>query len=207
MKKIYINGEYITLENNKCEAILIENEFISKVGTKEEILKYADKDTEVIDLDGKTMMPAFIDAHSHFFGVANNFLQISLEECSNISEIQKKLYEYKMKNNIPEEKWIIANNYDQNVLEEKKHITKEQIDKVIRNNPVVISHKSGHAGIFNTKALEKLGIIAKTKDKDFLKRKYKRRKKQYNRITRRKFIYRKYKKSSNAKFRRTSRSM
>lgn len=206
MKKIYINGEYITLENNKCEAILIENEIVSKVGTKEKVLKYADKDTEIIDLEGKTMMPAFIDAHSHFFGVANNFLQISLEECSNITEIQKKLYEYKMKNNIPEEKWIIANNYDQNVLEEKKHITKEQIDEVIENNPVVISHKSGHAGIFNTKALEKLGIIAKTKDSDFLKRKYK-RKKQYNWITRRRFIYRKYKKSSNAKFRRISRSM
>ena len=78
MKKIYINGEYITLENNKCEAILIENEIVSKVGTKEKVLKYADKDTEIIDLEGKTMMPAFIDAHSHFFGVANNFLQISL---------------------------------------------------------------------------------------------------------------------------------
>ena len=107
-------------------------------------------------------MPAFIDAHSHFFGVANNFLQISLENCTNIDEIQSKLREYIVKNNVTKEKWIIANNYDQNMLEEKRHITKDEIDKVIETNPVVISHKSGHAGVFNTKALENLGITSHT---------------------------------------------
>ena len=161
MKTIYINGEYITLESIKCEAILIEGKIISKIGTKEEILKYKDKETRIIDLEGKTMMPAFIDTHSHFFGVANNFLQLSLNECLNIQEIQNKLREYKI--NIPKEKWIIANNYDQNLLEEKRHIKKEEIDEVIKDNPVVISHKSGHGGIFNTKALEKLDITINTK--------------------------------------------
>ena len=92
MKKIYINGEFITLENETCEAILIEDKIISKVRMKKDILKYADDNTEIIDLKGKTMMPAFIDAHSHFFGVANNFLQISLENCTNIDEIQSKYY-------------------------------------------------------------------------------------------------------------------
>ena len=66
MKKIYINGKFITLEENeknKIEAILIEDKIIRKVGTKEEILKYQDKETKIIDLKGKTMMPSFIDAH------------------------------------------------------------------------------------------------------------------------------------------------
>ena len=106
-------------------------------------------------------MPALIDTHSHFFGVANNFLQLSLDECLNIKEIQNKLREYK--NNIPKEKWIIANNYDQNLLEERRHIKKEEIDEVVKDNPVVISHKSGHGGIFNTKALEKLEITTQTR--------------------------------------------
>lgn len=46
MRKIYINGEFITLENNEIEAILIENEKIKNIGTKEEILKLKDKDTQ-----------------------------------------------------------------------------------------------------------------------------------------------------------------
>ena len=162
MKKIYINGEFLTLENETCEAILIEDKIISKVGMKKDILKYADDNTEIIDLKGKTMMPSFIDAHSHFFGVANNFLQISLENCKNIDGIQSKLREYIVKNNVTKEKWIIANNYDQKMLEEKRHITKDEIDEVIKTNPVVISHKSRHAGIFNTKALENLGITSHT---------------------------------------------
>ena len=53
MKKIYINGEFITLENETCEAILIEDKIISKVGMKKDILKYADDNTEIIDLKGK----------------------------------------------------------------------------------------------------------------------------------------------------------
>ena len=154
MKKIYINGDFITLENKTCEAILIEDDKISKVGLKEEILKNKDSETEVIDLEGKTMMPSFIDSHSHFFGVANSFLQISLEECANIKEIQNKLKEYKEKNKLQKDKWVIANNYDQNILEEKKNITREQIDEIIKDNPVAINHKSGHSGVFNTKALE-----------------------------------------------------
>ena len=166
MKKIYINGKFITLEENeknKVEAILIDNKIIRKVGTKEEILKYQDEETKIIDLKGKTMMPSFIDAHSHFFGVANNFMQISLEECSNIEEIKEKLKEFKQNNKIDKNKWIIANNYDQTNLEEIRNIQKEEIDEVIKENPVVIQNKSGHSGIFNTKGLEVLGINNETR--------------------------------------------
>ena len=81
MKKIFYNGDFITLEEDslektmlkenakyKVEAILIEDEFIKKVGTKEDVFKLKDEETEIIDLQGKTLMPAFLDAHSHFTG-------------------------------------------------------------------------------------------------------------------------------------------
>ena len=100
MKKIYINGEFITLEDDEIEAILIEDDKIKKAGKKEEILKLKDETTEIIDLCSKTMMPAFIDPHSHFFAVANSLLQVSLEDCKNIKEIQDKLLKYKNENNI-----------------------------------------------------------------------------------------------------------
>ncbi len=162
MKKIFFNGNFITLEKDTVEAILVEDKLISKVGKKDEIFKYIDKKTIVVDLENKTMMPSFIDSHSHFFGVANNFLQISLEECANIFEIKEKLMEFKQNNNLSDDKWIIANNYDQTNIEEKRNILKEELDEVIKNNPVVIQHKSGHSGIFNSKGLEKIGIDVNT---------------------------------------------
>ena len=162
MKKIYLNGNFITLEEGMIEAVLVEDKKISKVGKEEEILIYKDKETKIVDLKGRTMMPSFIDAHSHFFGVANSFMQISLEECSNIAEIKEKLKEFKQNNKIDNSKWIIANNYDYTNLEEKRNIKKEEIDEIIKDNPVVIQNKSGHSGVFNSKGLEILGINNKT---------------------------------------------
>ncbi len=158
MKTIYYNGDIITLENYNIEAILVENDIIKKAGDLHEVLALKDNETKMVDLDGNTMMPAFIDAHSHFSGVANNFLKINLEECKNFKDIQEKLREFKQENKIKDNAWILADGYDNNFLEEKIHPTKEIIDKVLPNNPVVLSHKSGHVGVFNSLGLKMLGI-------------------------------------------------
>lgn len=162
MKKIYFNGDFITLEADNVEAILIDNGIIKDVGNKEEILKMKDEQTELVDLKGKTMMPAFIDAHSHFFAVANNFLQASLDGCTSFKEIQEVILKYKKENNIEDGKWILANGYDHNILKENKHITKLELDEALPNNPVVIQHKSGHNGVFNSLGLKILDITSKT---------------------------------------------
>ena len=86
MKKIYFNGNFITLEDNKpVQAILVENGIIKKVGTNVEIITHQN-DTEMVDLNGNTIMPAFIDSHSHFMAVAMNFYKYLLK----IVEILKK---------------------------------------------------------------------------------------------------------------------
>lgn len=158
MKKFYFNGDFISLENNDFDAILVENNKIKKVGTKEEIMSLKDDNTEVVDLNGKTMMPAFIDPHSHFFNVANNLLSVSLEGCESFKEIEDRLLKYKNENKIESGKWIVAIGYDDNILEEKRHIRKYELDKILPNNPVIIHHKSGHNGVFNSKGLELIGV-------------------------------------------------
>ena len=64
-KKLYFNGNVITVNNKEevVQAVAIEDGKIIKVGTNEEILSLKDNDTEVIDLEGKTMLPGFIDPH------------------------------------------------------------------------------------------------------------------------------------------------
>lgn len=162
MEKIYINGDFLTLEEDNIEAIYIKDNRIKKVGTKKDILNLKSNETEIVDLNGKTIMPSFVDSHSHFFAVANNLLQVSLEGAKNINEIQEKLLKYKEENNIEKGKWILANGYDNNILEEKRHINKQEIDKILPDNPVVIQHKSGHNGIFNSMGLKLLNITENT---------------------------------------------
>ena len=162
MKKIYINGDFITLEDNEIEGIVIENEEIIKTGNKDEILNLVDKDTEVIDLKGRTMMPSFIDAHSHIFALAKQFLEVSIDDAKSITDIKNKLNEYKKHNQTDD--WIIINGYDINELKEKRHITKQELDEIFPDIPVIIENKSRHNGIVNSRALEKLGISENTKN-------------------------------------------
>ena len=167
MKKILYNADFITLENpNKdINAIFINNGKIEKIGKEKEILSLQDSKTEIIDLSGKTVMPSFIDAHSHFFAVANDLSQVNLNNCRSFKDIQNKILEYIKSNNIKQNQWIIANNYDNNNLQEGRNITKEELDK-ITNNPIVIKHKSGHSGVLNSKGLQMLNITENTTNPD-----------------------------------------
>lgn len=160
MKKIYFNGDIITMEEKLyAEAVLTENGVIKRVGTKEECKE--DGAVE-IDLKGRTMIPAFIDAHSHLSGYANSLLQVSLEEASSFEEIADCLLEFVKKNKIPEGNWVRAEGFDENMLLEKSHPTRKELDQVLPDHPVMIAHQSGHVGIFNSKALEILGITKNT---------------------------------------------
>ncbi len=144
------------------QALCYENGIIQKVGTNEEILKLKEEDTKVINMEGKTILPSFIDSHSHFSAVANSFLEVDLNECTSFEEIKNKILEYKAKNNIADDEWIIANGYDNNILKEQRHPNINFLDTLNINNPVVLKHKSGHMGVFNKKALEILNINENT---------------------------------------------
>lgn len=163
MKKIFYNGDIITLEkNNYVQAICIEDGIIKKCGSKEEIMSEVDSNTEIINLEGKCLMPSFIDAHSHFSAVANSFLQVDLSKCTNFNDIKDEIRNYINKNNTQKGDWIRANGYDNNYLIEKKHPTKELLDNEFKDYPIVLQHVSGHIGVFNEKALELLGVNENT---------------------------------------------
>ena len=179
MKTVIYNARIITMSNNdeksinpnsgkieKTEyeqALYYENGIIQKVGTNEEILKLKDENTKVINMEGKTILPSFIDSHSHFSAVANSFLQVDLNECTSFKEIKNKILEYKAKNNIADDEWIIANGYDNNILKEQRHPDINFLNTLEIDNPIVLKHKSEHMGVFNKNALEALEINETTK--------------------------------------------
>ena len=172
MKTILYNANIITMckedeiDEKKIryhEALCFENGIIKKVGTNEEVLKLKDNNAKVVDMEGKTILPSFIDSHSHFSSVASSFFQIDLNECKSFEDIKDKILEYKEKNNIKDDEWIIANGYDNTILKEQKHPSISFLDTLNINNPIVLKHKSEHMGVFNKKALELLGITKNTK--------------------------------------------
>ncbi len=153
MKKAFYNGNIITMENTGADYIVIDNGIITDVGVGS--VPSAD---EYVDLAGRTLLPAFIDSHSHMASVAYSFLQVQLDEITSIPDILDKIKSYINENNL-KDGWVIANGYDHNILEEKRHITSAEIDRVSGQNAVVIEHKSGHSGVFNTEAQKRLGIL------------------------------------------------
>ncbi|MDU6809502.1 MAG: amidohydrolase [Clostridium sp.] len=162
-EKLYFNGDILTLEDELyTEAVLIKGRKIYKLGKKEDLLREASKDLEMINLQGKTLMPSFIDAHSHFSGYASSFTQVDLSEVVNFNEIVDAIQRFIKKNNIPAGMWIQANGYDQNYLEEKSHPTKDILDKAAPNNPLIVKHKSGHMGVLNTMGIKALEITMDT---------------------------------------------
>ncbi|MEO8773050.1 MAG: amidohydrolase [Gelidibacter sp.] len=168
--QLFFNGDIITMESQKpsyAEALVEQNGKIVFVGSKKDAeSKYVN--AKKIDLNRKTLLPGFIDPHSHFGMVSNTMGQVDLNPepvgtVTNIDDILKNLKGYKEENNIPDGTWIFGWGYDDGQLAEKRHPTKRDIDKVLPNNPVYLQHTSGHMGVGNTLALEKMKISVDSK--------------------------------------------
>lgn len=144
MKKLFYNGEIITMENGSVrEAMLIDGEKIEGTGNVFD-LEYFAKDAERIDLKGLTVLPAFIDPHSHILAMANTFLQTDLSGIKEKSEIKKKIDEC-------QEDFVRCWG-----LSNEIYLDEEFLDDF--KCPVVIQHNSGHSGFFNKRAQQEIGI-------------------------------------------------
>lgn len=170
---IYFGGDIITMEGEKAqyaEAVAIKEGKILFVGTKAEAEKFQGQKTEMKDLKGKTLVPGFIDGHCHFFqfgtqAITANLLASPDGNVNNIDDLINALKSWYDKNGTDKTNgWIIGMGFDDAVLKEKRFPTKEDLDKVSKDIPIMVTHISGHFCSVNTKGLEKLGITAKSKD-------------------------------------------
>lgn len=162
MRTLFYGGTILTMEDPMyADAVLIENGKIIALGAREELQRQA-VDAEEIDLHGATLMPSFIDAHSHFFQVATSLLQVSLDGVASVSEIEHRIQEFICKNKIAPGEWIHARDYDHNLMPGICNPTLAELDAFAPENPLVIYHKSGHMGLMNSAALKLLGITPDT---------------------------------------------
>ncbi|WP_195972175.1 amidohydrolase [Clostridium thermobutyricum] len=161
MKRIiYYNGTILTIDDKSSifEALLIEDGIIKELGSSNEILKLKDSNTDLVDLKGKTIMPSFIDSHSHITSYAQTLRLVNLYNCTSFEDIFNTLKNFIDKNNLKEDEWITGFNYDHERLKEKEHPTKLLLDKLSKTNPIILSHISGHMGVINSIGLNLFNI-------------------------------------------------
>jgi hypothetical protein len=169
---IYIDGNIITVNDAQpsAQAIAIKDGLILAIGRSVELRKYKGIKTKIFDLDGKTVVPGFVDAHSHFGGVGMqavvaNLLPAPDGAVNTIAELQSTLRSYIDSSPVVKNYNVaIGFNYDDSQLVEKRHPTRHELDAVSTSVPIAIMHQSGHLGVYNSKALELMGISAETED-------------------------------------------
>ena len=155
---------------NYAESIVVKDGKIIFVGTKDEAMKAAGDGHTMVDLEGKTLLPGFVDGHAHFAGfgaqaVGANLLASPDGYVNDIDGLINELKTWQEKNGTDKSKgWIYGMGFDDAVLKEKRFPTKEDLDKVSKDIPVCIVHISGHFCAMNSKGLEMSKITAASKN-------------------------------------------
>ena len=158
MKRLYYNGSIIDTEDGqKYDWLLIQDNLIKSKGFCNDMPKDLSED-EKYNLERKTLIPAIIDPHSHLTSYAISTLQPSLESTKCFDDIISVVSGFIKENNPKEDEFIVCSGYDQNVLKEEMHPSKELLNREFPNHPVVLQHISGHMGVMNQKALDLLNI-------------------------------------------------
>ena len=163
---VYFGGDIITMVGESpeyAEAIVVKDGNISFVGSSDEAMKVAGKGHDMIDLEGKTLVPGFIDGHCHFanFGAQAIGAQLLASPDANVDDMEtliSVLKEWNTSKNRALTGWIYGTGFDDSILKEKRFPTKHDLDEVSTEFPIMITHISGHFAVVNSKGLEKLGI-------------------------------------------------
>ena len=170
--KILHNGNIVTMDNEtpEAEALAIKNGEILAVGDYDDLISYQGAETELIDLDGQLAIPGFIEGHGHFTGIGNAELQLALRNLSSWQEIVDMVAE--AAEEAEDGELIRGRGWHQNDWDTppERQIGDlphhEKLSEVSPDNPVVLTHASGHMSFANQQAIEMAGVDAQTSDPD-----------------------------------------
>jgi predicted amidohydrolase YtcJ len=171
--RIYTGGNIVTMDDAKLmvESIAVRSGRILAVGKTAEVMKHKGESTQVIDLKGKTLLPGFIDPHSHIIQVAAKLATVNLSPppigpIDSIAKLKEVLREHKKSKRLQPGQWILGMGYDDTSLHEKRHPTRYDLDDVSTDNPIFLLHISCHMGSLNSSALALAKLSAETPDRE-----------------------------------------
>jgi predicted amidohydrolase YtcJ len=169
---VLINGKIVTVDEKQpdAEAIAIRKDTIVAVGSRHEIERYIGKSTQLLDIKGMFAMPGFIDGHGHLLFLGKSKMELDLTKAGDWDQIVS-MVEDSVRKAGPGE-WIIGSGWHQEKWNKRPspqiegYPTDDSLNKVSPENPVLLTHASGHALFANLKARELAGVTKDTKDPD-----------------------------------------
>jgi predicted amidohydrolase YtcJ len=168
---IYFGGDIVTMNDTapRADAIAILNGRVLAVGSTEAVMQHAGDTTEMNDLGGKTLVPGFIDAHSHLVQQSMKFSVVNLDpdpigDVKTMADLTGKLMSRLAQGDLEAGQWLFGWGYDDTGLSEQRHPTRADLDAVSTDHPIALMHISNHLMAVNSKALELAGITAETPD-------------------------------------------
>ena len=166
--EIFVNGHVLTMDSSGtiAEAVSLRDGRIEAIGRSEAVLEAADDQTSIVDLRGRTLMPGFVDAHGHFPGSGQTVFSADLNSppIGDITSMPQLLERLQGFARARPDGWIVGHGYDDTLILEKRHPTRDDLDQVSMERPVAVIHVSGHLAVANSVALAVLGIDEYTPD-------------------------------------------
>jgi len=166
---IYYGGDVITMDADDTigAALAVADGRILAVGAEESVFAYRTDSTEMVDLQGGTLAPGFIDGHSHYFNALFLADQVNLYPPpagpgKDVDSIIAALERFAEDRGIPEGEMIMAYGYDDTVMPDGRLLNRDDLDAAFPDNPVRVDHVSMHGAVLNSLALRKYGIDADT---------------------------------------------
>jgi predicted amidohydrolase YtcJ len=171
--QIWSGGPILTMNDKamRVEAVAVANGKILAVGRRSDVMKRRGLATQIVDLKGRTLVPGFVDAHGHVVvgglqALSANLLAPPDGRVRDIASLQQTLRDWVQANAaaVEKTKLIIGFGYDNAQLAELRHPTKEELDAVSQDIPILIIHQSSHLATVNSAMLKAMGYDANSKD-------------------------------------------
>ncbi len=161
---IIINGDIFCRDGKYIHrgGIAIKGDRIIFVGSTEEVNKFRNSQTKIIDAEGKTVLPGLIDSHIHLIAYGITLDYIDLSAIHSIEELKHVIAEEAKKRR--RGAWIIGRGWDQEKFKEKRYPNRYDLDEVAPNNPIFLLRVCGHIAVANSMALKKANITRNTTD-------------------------------------------
>ncbi len=166
---IFIGDNIVTMDGTEATGVAVLGDRIVAVGAVEDILERRTSDTRIVDLGDHTLLPGFIDAHGHVAVQARLINLVNLSSppvgtATSIADIQQLLRDEIVAKGIPPGQWVIGYGYDESLLSDQRHPTRDDLNAVSADHPILLAHVSFHLAAMNSAGLAAYKYDAATAD-------------------------------------------
>ncbi len=168
---VFVGDHIVTMDPDRpsVEAVAIRGETIAAAGSRDDVEALRGDATRVVELGDRALLPGFIDAHGHFLAVGRSLDSLSLHpppvgDVRNIDDVVRKIRAWIAERDIPPGGVVLGGGYDDSLLAEERHPTRDDLDRASTGRRIVLTHVSGHLRTANSAALAAGGVTAETPD-------------------------------------------